>query len=236
MAEEPNVVIVLKTCEIASFHLIEEHRRIQSEIYNRINHRQKVMDLLFISGGLFVGATGFVIKKHIDSVVTVAQSPGTLAFLCAATLAFSFVGAILFNNYITYSGHIYTAAMYIVDHIDGEFQKILTHLQSKTRTSDRLSVSLFEWESYLKRSRDIHKFHDRYGDEYLLLVLPFLMIAMTLVLLIAMLYTHWSIGSTWFAGLVFLMGGAVGAYHGRSFWQYLKLRDLRASLAGKAGL
>lgn len=213
---------------------MEEHKRAQLEIYNKIGYRQKIMDLFFVSSGLFLSSIAFIIQKNIDSLDKIYQD-APLAFLFLCCMGFCAICSVLFNNFITHTGHIYTAAVYIADHVSSRFSEIMTFLNKVAPQDTQLKIEIFKWEKFLYRRRAHYGFHDRYGDEVLLLLIPFFMVLVEIYLLYGAANTTTAPASStnrsWAIG-VFCLGNAVlMGYHLKSCIQYWELRKLRRSLA-----
>jgi len=162
------VDVVLRQMDISSNHLLEQHRRLQQEIYVRLRSRLTLLNYAIGATGGIAGIVSFVFPRK---TITTSFTPDDMtAFAIIAAICFTgaFVYLFFFLNFLSHSGYIYAASRQIHEEFPATFAKIeavCCGLYDKLGAppefgKDSLASDLFSWEGYITKVRAKVKFTD----------------------------------------------------------------------------
>lgn len=158
---------IIKQIEIDSNHLLEQHRRLQQEIYVRLRSRLTLLNYAIGSVGGIVGIVTFLLSRQIYMIDT---QPDPNIFLAVSAIFYvsSFIFIFFLLSFLSHAGYIYAASRLIAE----RFPEIVENMQSHMKDLSRFlgapnellyktaASRIFSWESYITDTRKRVKFTD----------------------------------------------------------------------------
>lgn len=157
----------LKQIEIGSNHLLEQHRRLQQEIYVRLRSRLTLINYAIGSIGGLAGIVTFLLRPSFLP----STEPVEAEILLVISVIF-YLGAFVFIffllNFLSHSGYIYAASRLIVE----QFPSVLADLERRCQEiagkvhspvfddMKPMAHRIFIWENYITKTRSEVQFTD----------------------------------------------------------------------------
>lgn len=114
-----SALITIKQLDLAQSSILAQYRRFSDEINMRVQERAKLSNLVVaVMGGLFaLIAFAFPIWHPIEHRDLMRTSSTEPLFFSVIFLVTAGIYNLLFRYFIDHSAHIYTAAIYIDEHL-----------------------------------------------------------------------------------------------------------------------
>ncbi len=251
------VDLFIKSADVLSWHLIEEHKRAQLEVYRRLQLRSQTINHMFAILVAFTGAISFAVKSLFDENGIYLGSDGASATF---VLIYFFIVVLLLcavhllRTYITHCHHIYSASKYIYSGIGPKVKGVADGLSSSAASlsdnaADQSQIWLVpqlgafrinDWETQLYIDRMNYRFKDKDGDAVIL----WSIISFSFMLLPFPVVAFWNnevgdgIGLSLIDVICFMMFLILAIYSilltSAVYRRYLKLNQCRADLNSNA--
>jgi ABC-type multidrug transport system fused ATPase/permease subunit len=158
--------ISVKQIDLAAWQMTEQHRRLQQEIYVRLQARVNISNYILIVTGGFFSTIGFFMTRpaypHIRDFMINANAHD-MGLIAIITLAFGITFTLLLLGFVNHSGNIYAASQFIETEIARFSQKIEQNLLAAFQALDLPAPSplnsheIYSWETHLSQARSRYR-------------------------------------------------------------------------------
>jgi hypothetical protein len=174
---------LIKQVEIDSQHLLEQHRRLQQEIYVRLRSRLALINYAIGAVGGLVGIVTLLLSSQMSSHGVIDHNIiGAISFVLFLG---AFVFLFFFVNFLSHSGYIYAASRMIAEKFPGMLRELegrcnhIADIQDARQTKEfkeycrsakinenrtilaaDFADNVFSWERYITDTRAAVQFTD----------------------------------------------------------------------------